>query len=135
MLFTCSVLNKLTQYLFSMHKIKGMTDSDRLLILEEYLSSSKSRYQIEKEKSLSRGSIRRWLCIFDLSDKSKSEKMNERNVPEESLVKENEALRLRIKSLERELKESNMARDVYDRMIDLAEERFSIPVRKNSVAK
>lgn len=61
--------------------------------------------------------------------------MNERDVPEESLLKENEALRLRIKSLEHELKESNMARDVYDRMIDLAEEKFAIPVRKNSAAK
>jgi hypothetical protein len=34
-----------------------------------------------------------------------------------------------------ELKQSNMARDAYDCMIDLAEKTYNIPVRKNSGAK
>jgi hypothetical protein len=34
-----------------------------------------------------------------------------------------------------ELKQSNMARDAYDYMIDLAEKTYNIPVRKNSGAK
>lgn len=33
------------------------------------------------------------------------------------------------------MKQSNMARDAYDCMIDLAEKTYNIPVRKNSGAK
>ena len=44
-------------------------------------------------------------------------------------------LERKIKSLEVELKQSNMARDAYDYMIDLAEKTYNIPVRKNSGAK
>ena len=44
-------------------------------------------------------------------------------------------LEKKIKSLETELKRSNMARDAYDCMIDLAEKKYNIPVRKNSGAK
>ena len=44
-------------------------------------------------------------------------------------------LERKIKSLEIELKQSNMARDAYDCMIDLAEKTYNIPVRKNSGAK
>lgn len=44
-------------------------------------------------------------------------------------------LRLRIKELEYQLHQAEMARDAYDCMIDLAEERYHIRVRKNSAAK
>lgn len=118
-----------------MHKVKGMTDADRLSILEEYLCSEKSRYQIEKEKGLSCGTIQRWLRIFELSDKSKKDKMKATPQTNVSLTKENEALKLKIKQLEHALKEANMARDAYNCMIDLAESKYAIVVRKNSVAK
>ena len=44
-------------------------------------------------------------------------------------------LEKKIKSLETELKRSNMARDAYAGMIDLAEKKYTIAVRNNSVAK
>lgn len=39
-------------------------------------------------------------------------------------------LEKKIRFLETELKPSNMARDAYDCMIDLAEKKYNIPVRK-----
>ena len=44
-------------------------------------------------------------------------------------------LRLRIKELEHQLRQAEMARDAYNLMIELAEERYHIRVRKNFVAK
>ena len=44
-------------------------------------------------------------------------------------------LRLRIKELEHKLRQAEMARDAYNLMIELAEERYHIRVRKNFVAK
>ena len=53
----------------------------------------------------------------------------------EELLQEIERLKqdLRLKSLD--LKRTEMARDVYERMIVLAEERYGIPIRKKSGAK
>ena len=53
------------------------------------------------------------------------------NGTEEELLR----LRLRIKELESQLYHAEMARDAYDYMIDLAEQRYHIRVRKNSDAK
>lgn len=118
-----------------MRKSKSRTDAYRLSILHEYLNSEKSRYQIEKEKGLSQGRISHWLRIFGIEDKPKNSQMSKKIVPQDQLRKENEALRLKVRQLEHELKESNMARDAYDCMIDLAESKYAIVVRKNSVAK
>ena len=53
----------------------------------------------------------------------------------EELLQEIDRLKqeLRLKSLD--LKRSEMARDAYERMILLAEERYGIPIRKKSDAK
>ena len=53
------------------------------------------------------------------------------NGTEEELLR----LRLRIKELESQLYHAEMARDAYDYMIDLAEQRYHTRVRKNSDAK
>ena len=53
----------------------------------------------------------------------------------EELLREIDRLKqeLRLKSLD--LKRTEMARDAYERMIVLAEERYGIPIRKKSDAK
>jgi hypothetical protein len=53
------------------------------------------------------------------------------NDTEEELLR----LRLRIKELESQLYHAEMARDAYDDMIELAEQRYHIRVRKNSDTK
>ena len=102
----------------------------------EYLSSPLSKYFFEKEKGLSRNSIRSWLRIFAIEDKPTPIIMSkESSMTEQELGREINELRQEIKRLEAELKYSNMARDAYDHMIDLAEETYNIKVRKNSDAR
>ena len=45
-----------------------MTDEKRLALVEEYLSSGKSRYAFEKEKGLSHKCISNWIRTFAVED-------------------------------------------------------------------
>ncbi len=54
---------------------------------------------------------------------------------EQELQERIRLLEQEVKSLKVKLRNSNMARDAYNYMIDLAEETYNIKVRKNSDAK
>ena len=117
-----------------------MTDEKRLALLNEFLSSGKSKKRFEKEKGLSNCSISRWLRIFAVENKpvlsSQAAVTDMKKDPDkEELLQEIDRLKqeLRLKSLD--LKRIEMARDAYERMIVLAEERYGIPIRKKSDAK
>lgn len=113
-----------------------MTDARRLAYLEEYLSSSSSLYSFAREKGLNPSSIRYWLRIFGLETKpiaptmSKSESLSEQELQEQIY-----SLQRQLKSMEVELRQSNMAKEAYRRMVELAEKTYNIPIRKNSGAK
>lgn len=53
----------------------------------------------------------------------------------EDLLQEIARLKQDLRSKSIDLKRTEMARDAYERMIMLAEERFGIPIRKKSDAK
>ncbi len=117
-----------------------MTDEKRLALLNEYLSSGKSKWSFQKEKGLSHCTISNWLRIFAVEDKrvlsSQLAVTDMKNDPDkEELLQEIDRLNqeLRLKSID--LKRTEMARDAYERMIVLAEERYGIPIRKKSGAK
>lgn len=118
-----------------------MDDAKRLSLLEEYLSSASSKRAFEKEKGLTRGSISHWLRNFAIEDKPTILKvalpMSKEIDKLELLDLDDEIVRLRqeLKSKEVELKRATMARDAYERMILIAEEKYAIPIRKNSDAK
>ena len=124
-----------------MRQFGEMTDEKRLALLKEYLSSGKSKTAFEKEKGLSQHSISNWLRTFAVEDKpvvlmTQATVMGMATAPEkEELLQEIARLKqeLRLKSLD--LKRTEMARDAYERMIVLAEERYGIPIRKKSGAK
>ena len=123
-----------------MRERKGMNDEKRLALIEEYLFSGKSRRCFEKENGLWRGSISKWLCTFAVEGKpvlsSQASVTDMKKDPDkEELLQEIDRLKqeLRLKSLD--LKRTEMARDAYERMIVLAEERYGIPIRKKSGAK
>lgn len=124
-----------------MRKNRGILDSDRLALLRSYLSSSLTRYEFEKKMGLSYNTIKHWLRIFMIEDKPNAYEMRykKETISEdrdyEKLKNEMRALKLRARELEHELKLSNMARDAYDCMIDLAEDKYGISIRKNSDAK
>ena len=100
-----------------------------------------SKYSFEKERGLSQKSISNWLRIFAVEDKpaalvpQPSVTDMKKDPDKEELLQEIDRLKqeLRLKSLA--LKRTEMARDAYERMILLAEERYGIPIRKKSGAK
>ena len=124
-----------------MRQNKDMDDSKRLSLLKEYLSSTLLKTTFEKEKGLAKGSISRWLISFAIEDKptivNVALPMNKENDKTELLNPDDELVRLRqeLKAKEQELKLATMARDAYERMIVIAEEKYAIPIRKNSDAK
>ena len=124
-----------------MRQNKRRDDSKRLSLLEEYLSSTFLKTTFEKEKGLAKGSISRWLTSFAIEDKLTIDKvalpMSKENDKTELLNPDDEIVRLRqeLKAKEMELKRATMARDAYERMIVIAEEKYAIPIRKNSDAK
>ena len=141
---SCSVLNKLTllksKKCISMHQIGEMTDEKRLALIDEYLSSGKSQYRFEKEKGLSHRCISRWIRTFAVEGKpvlsSQAAVTDMKKDPDkEDLLREIAQLKQELRSKSIDLKRTEMARDAYERMIVLAEERYGIPIRKKSDAK
>ena len=123
-----------------MRQVREMTDEKRLAFVEEYLSSGKSRNAFEKEKGLSQHCISNWIRTFAVEDKPVLSSQvavtdMKRDPDKEQLLQEIDRLKqeLRLKSID--LKRTEMARDAYERMIVLAEERYGIPIRKKSDAK
>ena len=117
-----------------------MTDEKRLALLDEFLYSGKSKKRFEKEKGLWNGCISKWLRTFAVEGKpvqsSQAAVTDMKKDPDkEELLQEIDRLKqeLRLKSID--LKRTEMARDAYERMIVLAEERYGIPIRKKSDAK
>ena len=123
-----------------MRQFKEMTDEKRLALLNEYLSSGKSKNAFEKEKGLSQHCISNWLRTFAVENKpvllsQVAVTAMKKDPDKEELLQEIDRLKqeLRLKSID--LKRTEMARDAYERMIVLAEERYGIPIRKKSDAK
>ncbi len=117
-----------------------MTDEKRLALLQEYLSCGMLKTPFEKEKGLWRGSISNWLRIFAVEDKpvqSAQVAVTEmkKEPDKEGLLQEIAQLKQELRSKSLDLKRTEMARDAYERMIVLAEERYGIPIRKKSGAK
>lgn len=124
-----------------MRQRKGLTDEKRLAFVEEYLSSGKSKSSFEKENDLANGSISKWIRTFAVEDNAvviiprSAVTDMEKDPDKEELLQEIARLKQELRSKSIDLKRTEMARDAYERMIVLAEERYGIPIRKKSDAK
>ena len=124
-----------------MRNNRGMTDEKRMVLLKEYLSSGMSKRRFEKEKGLSDGCILNWIRTFAVEDKpvvySEQAAVTDmkKDPDKEDLLQEIDRLKQELRSKSLDLKRTEMARDAYERMIVLAEERYGIPIRKKSDAK
>lgn len=116
-----------------MRKNRKYSKAECLSYLEEYMCSSQNHSEFEREKGLKRTTISRWLRIFGIEDKPSPIMSKKLSQTEQELHDRIHELERKIKSLEVELKQSNMARDAYDYMIDLVEKTYNIPVRKTPV--
>ena len=124
-----------------MRQVEEMTDEKRLAFIDEYLFSGKSIWAFSEEKGLGHSRLSEWIRIFAVEDKPVEPSPQvavtdmKKDPDKEELLQEIDRLKqeLRLKSLD--LKRTEMARDAYERMIVLAEERYGIPIRKKSDAK
>jgi len=110
-------------------------------LVEEYLSSGMSKSAFEKEKGLSHRVISKWIRTFVVDENLVVPKSQEtitdmeKDPDKEELLQEIARLKQELRSKSIDLKRTEMARDAYERMIVLAEERYGIPIRKKSDAK
>ncbi|MGN1256121.1 MAG: hypothetical protein ACI4UA_03045 [Bacteroidaceae bacterium] len=118
-----------------------MNDERRLSLIQLYLASNQTKSEFEKENGLGRASISKWLRTFAIEDKTSSVRLpppmstlqTESNL--EDPAEEIRLLKLALKKKDLELKQATMARDAYEKMIEIAETKYAIPIRKNSGAK
>ena len=124
-----------------MRTYSGMNDERRLGYIQLYLASNQTKQEFEKENGLGRDSISNWLRTFAIEDKTTSVTLSPSmstlptNIEQESPEEELRRLKLELKTKELELKRVTMARDAYEKMIEIAEQKYAIPIRKNSDAK
>lgn len=117
-----------------------MTDEKRLAILNEYLSSGKSRWRFAKENGIPQTTFSNWVRIFAVDKVTVSSPhetaidMNKDHEKEELLI-EISRLRQELRQKSLDLKYTEMARDAYEQMILLAEKRYGLPIRKKCDAK
>ena len=117
-----------------------MDDEKRLALLDEYLLSGKPKQRFEREKGLAEGSISKWLRTFAAEGRpvlpSQAAETDMKKDPDkEELLQEIDRLKQELRSKSIDLRRTEMARDAYERMIVLAEERYGIPIRKKPDAK
>lgn len=119
-------------------KIIPYTEEEKLSLLKKYLESNKSKSSFACEHGLSPASLNNWLRQYDFPDVERTEElMKESNIPSEIDALREELIRLRKekKVLEKELYGAELKSKAFSMLIDLAEKRYHISIRKNSDAK
>ena len=101
------------------HKIKQMYDSGM------------SMRAIERATGLSKSTICRRIANFALENTEQDMPQTDKKT---TLVTDQDA-QARIEELEAKLRKAELARDAYDEMINVAEAKFNIPIRKKAGAK
>jgi hypothetical protein len=111
-------------------------------VIRLHFGKGLSYHRIGRIIPLSEVSIRRWCINFASSNKMKTGIMEKEESKTKLFTsgttdqeKDIKSLQAEIKRLEKELKHEKMRADAYDMMIEIAEARFNIPIRKKSGAK
>ena len=114
------------------------SQEESLEILREYLTTDQSKGAICRKYGLNRNWVYTNLIKFAVADKKDGIAMKKLpgNISYEKTYRESDrdALLQRIRELEIELRKTEMARDAYDEMIRLAEQDYTLPIRKKSGA-
>jgi transposase len=111
-------------------------------IIEEYLKTGEAKEQVQLRYGIKGNSaIQKWMKILGYTDPYQKgvnlevtidSPVAKRPIPKSSETSELEA---KIKLLEKQLENERLRSEMYNRMIDLAEKTYKIPVRKNSNTK
>ena len=126
------------------------TDTEKHLIIKEYLETGYSKREIWKkytEQFEEHGSLLRWMRKLGYADNISDKRTNFASIKDPMKKKGNDKsnqpsesfdilqLKKRIEELENQLKDAEMKAISYSTMIDIAEKEFNIPIRKKSNTK
>jgi transposase-like protein len=114
------------------------SDEEKIAIIEEYLSSGKSKKEIWQRhtgRDQEHGAILKWMRTFGFSQETTSVlrnnyQMKKTNQEAPLDAFETAQLKRRIEDLESKLKEAEMKAIAFSTMIDLAEDEFKLKIRK-----
>ena len=123
----------------SICKIKHFTEEEKRFIIEDYLSSGKTKVDIWYKYTgyqEEHGSILRWMrqLGYDTVVNPRIHNFASNSLPmkkkESTESFENLQLQKRIEELEKQLQDAEMKAIAFSTMVDIAEEEFNIPIRK-----
>lgn len=123
--------------MYQLHTKKQLMYFDEVIRL--HFEDGYGEKKIEKLLPVSHHAVSEWIAIFtrekgNISRPTDMQKPQINN-PSTENISEVEALQKRVKELEAQLKQAEIKAEFYDRMIDVAEARFRIPIRKKAGAK
>ena len=105
-------------------------------LIDIYKQTGYSAYRIAKLNlvPLGRHTIENWIANF-VAENGTLTPQTVMQSNQENRNEELEALQKKVADLEKQLKYQEMRADAYDTMIDIAEKKFNIPIRKKAGAK
>ena len=117
--------------------VNNYTDQEKHGIIQDYLTSGKSIKEIHVKYNLrGHSQIQDWMNKFGLRKKNKNTSEKKMVLKKEEItISSGEILPNRIKELEQQLEEEKLRTLLLNTMIDLAEDKLNIDIRKKSGAK
>lgn len=118
--------------------MKAYTEEEKLSLLRQYLESGLSKTAFSRSHDLCVMNLIKWLRKYGNPDLPQiNEEMKKHDIPSEteSLQEELIALRKELRQAEKLLKEEKLKNMANEMIIDLAESKYHIRIRKNSGAK
>lgn len=109
-------------------------------VMDLYFNQGLGYVKISRLVPVSRSGIAKWIVNFIAKNGNQYPPVMKEETPKpitqsSSEVSDNELLQDKISSLESQLRKEKLRADAYDMMIDIAEKKFNIPIRKKAGAK
>lgn len=105
------------------------SDSFKISVVQDVISSNLSKYTLCKKHSLtSPNTLRSWILFTPDFNLRETEMLKEPISENEEIL----ALRRALQQKELKLKKEKMRADFYDEMINVAKKKFNIPIRKKA---
>ena len=114
-------------------------------VMDLYFNEGYSPYKIAKMLSMSKTTVYRWITIFaeenNISTSARMKKKNQKpaettsEITSESICTTEQELNAKIRRLEKELLQAQIKAEALDEMINVAEAKFNVPIRKKAGAK
>lgn len=120
-----------------MEKLRKYTEAEKLQLLEEFINSGESMESFQVKYGMGHCTLSRWMINFGLSNPSPkqfNEMKKTLEISTEKTLRER-TLEAKVAQLEKELKDEKLKSLAYSTMIDTAEEKLGIEIRKKSGAK